>query len=153
MSPSIRSSLAAASCELLLFFSLQPLTHLLGHRTAHILGRILAEVRDDNRNFTGLDLFRLFKNHLEKKRVDVVRAGKQDVLLRTTLAACADECVAILKVLVALHWRGYIVVRVERSAVEGIDQTNLVLADPRCVKETNREETGFRGAAQALPTR
>src|SRR6185437_6567657 len=129
---------------LLLFLALHPFSDLRGHLTPDFLGRIFADVRNDNCDFTRLNLLRCFGDDFEQQRIDVVSAGQQDVFLWTTLAAIADELVSVLEVVMACERFGHVIARVKRSAIQRLDETDLVLVDHSRVEESYVEQTGFR---------
>ena len=82
-----RRAAAFETCSLLLL--LEPLAHLVRHLAADVLGRVFADVRDDDGDLARLHLLRRLGDDLEDERVDVVGAGQEDVLLRPALAAAA----------------------------------------------------------------
>jgi hypothetical protein len=65
-----------------------------------------------------------------------------------TLAALADELMSILKIVVTRERFRHVVARVERSAVQSFDETNLILIDHGRIEETDVEQTrlGFAGS-------
>src|SRR3712207_9536058 len=79
--------------HLLVLLLLKPLAHLVGHLAPYLLGRVFADVRDDDGDLARLDLARRLGDDLEDERVDVVGAGQEDVALRPALAALRDELV------------------------------------------------------------
>ena len=62
--------------RMFVFLTLHALAHLTGHCPANVVRRVLAHVRDDNRDFARLNLFRRLRNHLKDQRIDVVGAGQ-----------------------------------------------------------------------------
>src|SRR5262249_36194545 len=72
---------------------------------ANPFGLGFAEFRVHHRALARPPLRRLFGNHFEKERVDVIGSGQQQVLLRAALAAALNKLVAVLKVVMALHGR------------------------------------------------
>src|SRR5262249_50515807 len=69
----------------------------------------------------------------------------QQVFLRAALAAALNKLVAVLKVVMALHWRGDVIARVERRAVQRLDQSDIVLVDDRRVGVLDFEQPRFDG--------
>src|SRR5215213_6317994 len=130
-----------------LLLALHARAHFICHLAAHVLAGVFADVRDDDGDLARLDLAGLFGDDLEDERVDVVGAGQKYVLLRAALAAAADELVAVGEVVVPLDGGGDVVARVERRAVEGLDESDLILVNHGRVEEAHEEESGLRVAA------
>jgi hypothetical protein len=96
----------------IVLFTLKTLAHLGRHLAPHLVRRVFADVRDDDRHLAGLDLLSALQNHFEEQRVDVVGAGQKDVFLRPALSATAYELVAVLKIVVAVDGLRDVIARV-----------------------------------------
>lgn len=85
------------------------------------------------------DLFQL-----GEPRVEVPRAGEQDLLLQTAAAAPVEEGLGVLEVVVAGNGRAGDLARLDRPTVEGGDDADLVGTDVSQF-ERGRRDVVFRG--------
>ena len=61
----------------------------------------------------------------------------------STLASLADKFMSILKIVVTSERLGHVVAWIQGSAIQRIDEADLIFIDNRCVEQADVEETGF----------
>ena len=105
----------------------------------------LADVGNDHADIADGDLHHRHLLHLDEPRVQVPRAGEQDLLLQSAPAAAIQERLRVLEVLVAGDGRSGNLARLDRLAVQGGHNAHHVRLDPLQVQLRFRHPVLVRG--------
>ena len=106
----------------------------------------LADEGDDHADVADGDLHHRHLLDLDEPRVQVPRAGQQDLLLQSAPATAVQKGLRVLEVLVARDHRPGNLARLDRPAVQGRHNAHHVRLDPMQVK-LGRFHLVLRGAS------